>query len=997
MSSVGKNELLAWLATESGQPCRSLEDLKSGTIMLAVLAKIFPRLAERRFRVKWQPRFDWEHGLNWEAIAQMCTTLKLPAELIDRSGLQACRFKPIYHLLVALYFFRHVSLDRDFVADFAHPIDGSLATFLQSRAAIESMVLGGAINRTNASIESSVDTTPRKAGSATPRGALASASPRSTAPRTPRQDGEPTPSRAAPFSGRKPGDAAALAASVDGSPPSVTPTASAAHPPPTLREGLASLSRAAPLAPRGSQPFSGAAGEGGSDGVMVVVDDAGDSGGFGDGSVERGNAPLGSLGAAAQHAYATIAETRAAELHAALDVMEAALASERDGGGDVAGGVAEVDGGADGADGVLAHELARLRRRAALCSELAVRQRLLADALRTDSGSGGSGGGGGGGGSRGGSRMDGATAAERALAVGQIEAEIEAWERLAKPAAASPPPAAAAAVAPTPEPSGAAAAGAPAAVAAAADGDGATVANAVATAHAVAQLQMGMHLERLEARRHVTMLVGRCNALQAALQKSQAEVRRLRHAMQLPNGGASPARARAAAGGGGALPPSRDASSGSATYYVESGDADEEEGLEAEVDTTGAAATAAAAVVPVGALPPSRGGSNTYWVEQEEATEEVAAAAKAAKVAARGVASPPLALGMLHPSRTNTSGSEIYWVEPEAGEVEAAAVAAAVAAASALLRHPVTAQRSPERARLSGVLMPSRSGSSTYYVDSGVVDRDEAAAEAVPAGALPPSRGGSNTYWVEQEEAAEGGAGAAGPAMAAAVLCDGVGHDAAGENGLARAVLADTLPPSRGHSGSSTYYVDEGEGEDAEARAEAEAPPAAPEGALLPSHDGSTTYYVDDDDGADASAPIASGAGPPPACAADAPAPTVAACLPAASAPAAKQEPPLAEAAVPPAAEPSACALTTGAASASASSISSISCRLLVYGEPKLVTFDADLSRDTPEALALEMVRELGLKEDAATLLEIERQIGVALRSGGDWSPATQVASDAGS
>ena len=133
MPSVGKHELLAWLGTESGQPCRTLEDLRSGTIILATLARIFPRLAERRYRVKWHPRFDWENGLNWESIAQMCQTLKLPTELIDRSGLQACRFKPIYHLLVALYFFRHVSLDRDFVADFAHPIDGSLATFLQAR------------------------------------------------------------------------------------------------------------------------------------------------------------------------------------------------------------------------------------------------------------------------------------------------------------------------------------------------------------------------------------------------------------------------------------------------------------------------------------------------------------------------------------------------------------------------------------------------------------------------------------------------------------------------------------------------------------------------------------------------------------------------------------------------------------------------------------------------------------------------------------------------
>jgi hypothetical protein len=155
MPSVGKNELLAWLGAESGQPCRSLEDLKNGTIILATLDRIFPRLAERRYRVKRHPRFDWEHGLNWESIAQMCQTLKLPTELIDRSGLQvsarhrsrshnlrmtlhcaapqACRFKPIYHLLVTLYFFRHVSIDRDFVADFAHPIDGTLAAFLQAR------------------------------------------------------------------------------------------------------------------------------------------------------------------------------------------------------------------------------------------------------------------------------------------------------------------------------------------------------------------------------------------------------------------------------------------------------------------------------------------------------------------------------------------------------------------------------------------------------------------------------------------------------------------------------------------------------------------------------------------------------------------------------------------------------------------------------------------------------------------------------------------------
>ena len=62
--------------------------------------------------------------------------------------------------------------------------------------------------------------------------------------------------------------------------------------------------------------------------------------------------------------------------------------------------------------------------------------------------------------------------------------------------------------------------------------------------------------------------------------------------------------------------------------------------------------------------------------------------------------------------------------------------------------------------------------------------------------------------------------------------------------------------------------------------------------------------------------------------------------------------------------------------------LSSVSCQLLLYGEPKLVSFEADLSRDTASGLALELVSELGLDEDATTLREIERQIGVALKAG---------------
>ena len=54
----------------------------------------------------------------------------------------------------------------------------------------------------------------------------------------------------------------------------------------------------------------------------------------------------------------------------------------------------------------------------------------------------------------------------------------------------------------------------------------------------------------------------------------------------------------------------------------------------------------------------------------------------------------------------------------------------------------------------------------------------------------------------------------------------------------------------------------------------------------------------------------------------------------------------------------------------------------VIWGQPKLVQFEADLSRDTAESLALELVRELELDEDEATLRDVEKQIGVALQAG---------------
>ena len=131
---VTKAELLRWAADMSGEPCSSLDEMRSGVVLLRTFLRVFPKLADRPLKFKMQPRWDWEIALNWDAVEQCCIALSLPADMVDRPGLQAVRFRAIYNLLVALFFMYHVARDRDFQADFAHPIDGPVAHFLQARA-----------------------------------------------------------------------------------------------------------------------------------------------------------------------------------------------------------------------------------------------------------------------------------------------------------------------------------------------------------------------------------------------------------------------------------------------------------------------------------------------------------------------------------------------------------------------------------------------------------------------------------------------------------------------------------------------------------------------------------------------------------------------------------------------------------------------------------------------------------------------------------------------
>ena len=296
---------------------------------------------------------------------------------------------------------------------------------------------------------------------------------------------------------------------------------------------------------------------------------------------------------------------------------------------------------------------------------------------------------------------------------------------------------------------------------------------------------MERQLERLEARRQTSLLVARCHALQAALERSETA----NHAQRLGQLATPPAAAAAAA----RQPLST-------------------------ARTTGVLATT------------SRGGRATYYVDEAEEDAEDAEDAPAAGGAsvANGVGGPT----------SNTSYG------PRNGERRRCEM------------HDRVCNGASPGLPPSGALLPSRQGSSTYYLDEG--DGEE------------PVR-----------------------------------------------------PPVRlSRQGSSVYYVDEGD--------ESEEEPAG--SPAVPNRQGSSTYYVDEgDEGAEGAEGEEEPTWPP---------------VPAGGV------------------------------------LSSVSCRLLLYGEPKLVSFEADLSRDTASGLALELVCELGLDEDETTLHEIERQIGVALKAG---------------
>ena len=142
---IGKKELLAWIGEITGSRVAKFEDLRDGVVILKAFLSIWPTSVDER-RIRGKPmRFEWETKANWDLIKQAMTELQLPIQVYDKVGIQAGRFKACYSFLVMLFFLYNLSKSHDFSVDFAHPIDGKLAQFLQSPASVSCLERGGGL------------------------------------------------------------------------------------------------------------------------------------------------------------------------------------------------------------------------------------------------------------------------------------------------------------------------------------------------------------------------------------------------------------------------------------------------------------------------------------------------------------------------------------------------------------------------------------------------------------------------------------------------------------------------------------------------------------------------------------------------------------------------------------------------------------------------------------------------------------------------------------
>lgn len=139
MTSVGKSELLTWLANSAGYA--SISDwgvITDGIAVMRCIQKFWPVTCRGIVTggFSWTTPEEEERKKNWKVIEQCLKAVTVPIEIFEFGKIAQGKKKACYHFLVMMYFIGAIRTGNAKNIAFAYPIEAPLKEFLQSERVV---------------------------------------------------------------------------------------------------------------------------------------------------------------------------------------------------------------------------------------------------------------------------------------------------------------------------------------------------------------------------------------------------------------------------------------------------------------------------------------------------------------------------------------------------------------------------------------------------------------------------------------------------------------------------------------------------------------------------------------------------------------------------------------------------------------------------------------------------------------------------------------------
>ncbi|EFO64275.1 hemagglutinin protein-like protein [Giardia lamblia P15] len=140
MTSVGKSELLTWLANSAGYA--SISDwgvMTDGVAVMRCIKKFWPITCRGIITggFNWTITEEEEKRRNWRVIEQCLKAVTVPIEIFEFGKIAQGKKKACYHFLVMMYFIGAIHSGTAKNIAFAYPIEAPLKEFLQSERVVK--------------------------------------------------------------------------------------------------------------------------------------------------------------------------------------------------------------------------------------------------------------------------------------------------------------------------------------------------------------------------------------------------------------------------------------------------------------------------------------------------------------------------------------------------------------------------------------------------------------------------------------------------------------------------------------------------------------------------------------------------------------------------------------------------------------------------------------------------------------------------------------------